>query len=141
MRRSVGRKLNKGGPEKPDVTGSKMALKKWMIKWKAYNDSVAYTHRKSLRQETSSEDRDLEEHSGVLFTQLRTMSEVESSPLMVDHTFPLKELFLLCIAEEANFSGCQVKAYRSDNKQAKSLAVLGPDFLWEPCSHSTLGGK
>ncbi len=85
-RRSVGHKLNKGGPEKPDVTfmsevEAKMALKEWVIKRKAYNDSVACEHRKSLRQETSPEDLDLKEHSGVLYPQLCTMTEVESSPL------------------------------------------------------------
>ena len=56
---------------------AKMALKEWTIKWKAYNDGVAYAHRKSFQQETSSEDLDLEEHSGVLCPQLRTMSEVK----------------------------------------------------------------
>jgi hypothetical protein len=45
---------------------AKMALKEYLIKRKAYNDSVAYEHRKSLRKETSSEDLDLEEHSEVL---------------------------------------------------------------------------
>jgi hypothetical protein len=107
---------------------AKMALKEWTIKWKEYNDSVAYAHRKSLRQETSSEDLDLEEHSGVLFAQLRTMSEVESSPLLVDHTFLLKELLQLCIAEEANFSGCQVTSYRSDDKRVQVIGCAGSGF-------------
>ena len=99
-RRSVGRKLNKGGPEKPDVTfmskvEAKMALKEYLIKRKAYNDSVAYEHRKSLRKETSSEDLDLEEHSEVLRPQLCTMTEVKSSPLLVDLTFPMNYYYFV----------------------------------------------
>jgi hypothetical protein len=132
-RRSVGRKLNIEGPEQPDVTfmlevEAKMALKEWMIKRKAYNDSVAYAHRKSLRQETSSEDLDLEEHSGVLYPQLCKMTEVKSSPLLVDHTFPLKELLLLRIAKEANFSGCQVAANSSDGKRVQVIGCAGSSF-------------
>ena len=107
---------------------AKMALKEWTIKRKAYNDSVAYAHRKSLQQETSSDDLDLEEHSGVLFAQLHTMSEVESSPLLVDHTFPLKELLLLRIAEEANFYGCPVAANRSDDKRVQVIGCAGSSF-------------
>ena len=80
-RRSVGCKLNKGGPERPDVTlmlevEAKMALKEWAVKRKAYNDSVAYKRRKSLQKETSSDNLDIEEHSGVLYPQLRTMTKV-----------------------------------------------------------------
>ena len=56
-RSSVGRKLNKGGHPKPDVAfmseiEAKMALKEWMVKRKAFNDSVQYECRKSLQNET-----------------------------------------------------------------------------------------
>jgi hypothetical protein len=63
-----------------------------------------------------------------MYSQLRPMSEVESSPLLVDHTFPLKELLLLRIAEEANFSGCQVTANRSDNKRVQVIGCAGSSF-------------
>ncbi len=68
---------------------------------------------------------DLEEHSGVLYPQLCTMTEVESSPLLVDHTFPVTKLSLLCIAEEANFSGCWIAANRSDGKRVQVIGCNG----------------
>ena len=99
---------------------AKMALKEWMVKQKAFNDSVQYERRKSLQKETSSAD--LEEHSGVFYPQLRTMTEVESLPLLVDHTL------LLCIAKEANLSGCQVAVNRGDNKQVQVIGCNGSSF-------------
>ncbi len=126
-RSSVGCKLNKGGPPKPDVTfmseiKAKMALKEWRVKRKASNDHVQHKCRKSLQKETSSADL---EHSGVLYPQLHTMTEVESSPLLVGHTFPVKELLLLCIAKEANLSGCRESAKRSDNKHLQVIDCNG----------------
>ena len=67
---------------------------------------------------------DIVEHSGVLTDVLRMMTEVQTSPLLVDHTFPDKELLLLCIGEEANLSGCRVSCKRSDDYRVQ---VYGSD--------------
>jgi hypothetical protein len=43
------------------------------------------------------------------------MTSVESDPLLVDHTFPSKEILIICIAEEANLSGINISVKRSDD--------------------------
>jgi hypothetical protein len=50
------------------------------------------------------------------------MTEVESLPLLVNHTFPTRELLNLRIAEEANLYGCNITVKRSDDFR---LAVIG----------------
>ena len=67
------------------------------------------------------------------------MTEVESSPLLVDHTFPLKERLLLHIAEEANFSGCQVAANRSDDKQVQVICCAGSSFCVQAVFSLSIG--
>ncbi len=83
-----------------------MVLNQWKVERKAYNDKVQHERRKSLGTNTQSDI----EHSGVLISQLRMMTEVQASPLLVSHTFYDKELLLLRIAEEANLSGCPVSS-------------------------------
>jgi hypothetical protein len=48
------------------------------------------------------------EYSGVVDAQLWLMSDVEVTPLLKGHTFPMKEILLIQITEEANFCGCQI---------------------------------
>ncbi len=55
------------------------------------------------------------------------MAEVESSPLMLDHTFPTKELLLLRITEEANLNGCHVSSKRSDDYRVQ--VVGSSDYM------------
>ena len=123
----VGRKLNAGGPPKPDVSNmsnleATMVLNNWKVDRKAYNDKVQRERRKSLG--TMAQPSDIVEHSGVLTDRLRMMTEVQTSPLLVDHTFPDKELLLLRIGEEANLSGCRVSCKRSDDYRVQ---VYGSD--------------
>jgi hypothetical protein len=58
-----------------------------------------------------------------------TMTDVESSPLMLDHTFPTKEVLLLRITEEANLSGCHVSSKRSDDYRVQ--VVGSSDYGWK----------
>jgi hypothetical protein len=60
--------------------------------------------------------------------QLRTMTDVESSPLMLDHTFPTKEVLLLRITEEANLSGCHVSSKRSDDYRVQVVGSSDSSF-------------
>ncbi len=62
--------------------------------------------------------------TGVLNERLRTMAEVEDTPLKVDDTFPSKEILLICTAEEANFSGCSTSSKKSDDRR---LQIIGID--------------
>jgi hypothetical protein len=48
------------------------------------------------------------EYSGVEDARLWLVSDVEVTPLLKGHTFPMKEILLIRIAEEANFCGCQI---------------------------------
>ena len=99
-----------------------MVLNNWKVDRKAYNDKVQRERRKSFG--TMAQPSDIVEHSGVLTDRLRMMTEVQTSPLLVDHTFPDKELLLLCIGEEANLSGCRVSCKRSDDYRVQ---IYGSD--------------
>ncbi len=57
--------------------------------------------------------------TGVCDLTLRTMCDVEQHPLSVGHSFPTKNIVLLCIAEEENFFGVRTKIKRSDTHQIK----------------------
>ncbi len=59
----------------------------------------------------------------------------------MDHTFPLKELLLLHIAEEANFSGCQVAANRSEDKQVQVIGCAGSSFCVRAMFSLSVGWK
>jgi hypothetical protein len=57
-RHGVGRRLNKGGPTKPNVTGMSLleatiVLNQWKVQQKAYNDQVQREHRKTGNQDTT----------------------------------------------------------------------------------------
>ena len=49
-------------------------------------------------------------------------------PLCLSHTFPVNELVLLWIAEEANLFGIRMKVTWSDNHQVKVAGVAGDLF-------------
>jgi hypothetical protein len=61
-----------------------MVLNQWKVERKAYNDKVQHERRKSVGTDITTSDI---EHSGVLIPQLRMMTEVKASPLLVGHTF------------------------------------------------------
>ena len=95
-----------GGPPRPDTedmtaVGAAMAINDWRVTRKAFRDKQT----RLLRKSTGSTVSDLL-FTGVLNERLRTMTEVEDSPLKVEDTFPSKEILLIRTAEEANFSGC-----------------------------------
>jgi hypothetical protein len=111
-----GRPLSDGGPQRPDTSGmseaaAQMALKAWRVERKAHNDKVQRLRRKELRDSGNMGSN----HTGVLYPQLRNMTSVESDPLLVDHTFPSKDILFIRIAEEANLSGINVSVKRSDD--------------------------
>ncbi len=80
-------------------------------------------------------------YTGDLNDQLRTMAEDESSPLMLDHTFPTKEVPLLRIAEEANLNGCHVSSKRSDDYRVQVVGSSDSLFKIYAVFVSTYGWK
>jgi hypothetical protein len=123
----VGRRLNKGGPERPDIRGlgseaAELVLSDWRIERKAFTDKKAAQSRKQMR--ITPDDLgiagaavEIGQYTGVLSDTLRMMTVVDEFPLKVGHTFPCKELVLMRIAEEANIAGCPVSLVRSDDKR------------------------
>jgi len=110
---ATGHKLIAGGPTKPNkesmgkVEADKV-LKVCRKVCKKFTDGLALQKRKG-------DDNTFEESTftGVLVDKIRLMSQVEKSPMKVDHTYPNKELVLIRIAEEANLSGCMISICRS----------------------------
>jgi hypothetical protein len=45
--------------------------------------------------------------------------------MLLHHTYPAKDIVLIWMAEEANFSGCQAVIDRSDRKWEKQRNVCG----------------
>ena len=95
-----------------------MALKTWRVERKAHSDKIQRLRRKELRAGGIMGSN----HTGNLSPQLRNMTSVEKDKLMVNHTFPSKEILLIRIAEEANLSGINVSVKRSDDFR---LEVVG----------------
>ncbi len=127
VRKGSGRPLlMDGGPPRPDTedmtaVGAAMAINDWRVTRKAFRDKQT-----RLRKSMGSTVSDLL-FPGVLNERLRTMTEVEDSPLKVEDTFPSKEILLIRTAEEANFSGCSTSAKRSDDRR---LQIIGKPHLW-----------
>ncbi len=67
-------------------------------------------------------------YTGVLDPQLQTMVNIMEAPLCLNHNFPVKELVLLHITEEANLFGIRMKVTQSDNHQVKVAGVAGDLF-------------
>ncbi len=136
-----GHKLSEGGQPKPDTTNmttaeSDMALAEWRIIQKAHTDKKQRLLRMESEIKTSAIDQT---YTGVLNDQLRTMTDVESSPLMLDHTFPTKEVLLLRITEEANLSGCHVSSKRSDDYRVQVVGSSDSSFKMNAVYSSTYG--
>jgi len=116
-----------GGPPRPDTKDmtaveALMAINEWRVTRKAFRDKQNCTLRKS----TGSTVSDIV-FTSVLNETLRTMTEVEETPLKVGDTFPLKEILLICTAEEANFCGCSTSSKRSDDCR---LQIIGFPDSW-----------
>ena len=116
-----------GGPPRPNTknmtaVGAAMAINDWRITRKAFIDKQTRLFKKSAGSTVS----DLV-FTGVLNERLRTMTEVEDTPLKVDDNFPSKEILLIRTAEEANFSGCSTSSKRSDDRR---LQIIGIPHSW-----------
>ena len=119
--------LMNGGPPRPDTkdmtaVGAGIAINEWRVTRKVFRDKQTRLMRKSMGSTAS----DLV-FTGVLNNRLRTMTEVEDTPLKVMDTFPSKEILLIRTAEEANFSGCSTSSKRSDDRR---LHIIGIPHLW-----------
>jgi hypothetical protein len=109
---STGRRgcsLSSGGPPRLDTTGmsaaeAQEAIKEWKVLRKAHTDKMQREHRILFGSNAATEI----EYSGVVDARLWLVSDVEVTPLLKGHTFPMKEILLIQIAEEANFCGCQI---------------------------------
>ncbi len=104
-----GHSLSSGGPLRPDTSGmsaakAQEAIKEWRVLHKAHTDKMQREHRTLFGSNAATEI----EHSGVVDARLWLMLDVEVTPLLKGHTFPMKEILLIQIAEEANFCGCQI---------------------------------
>ncbi len=98
--------LMDGGPPRPDTedmtaAGAEMAIKDWRVERKAFRDKQT----RLLRKSTGSTVSDLV-FTDVLNERLRTMTEVEDTPLKVDDTLPSKEILLIRTAEECDVFQC-----------------------------------
>jgi hypothetical protein len=68
--------------------------------------------------------------TGVCEVQLRIMTDVEQFPFCLKHTFPSKEIALICIAGEANLFGIRIQIRRSDHFQ---LVHVYGQSVGDPC--------
>jgi hypothetical protein len=89
------------------------AIKEWRVLRKAHTDKMQREHRMLFGSNAVTEIK----YSGVVDARLRLMSDVEVTPLLKGHTFLMKEILLIRIAEEANFCGCQIAIVQSNSYQ------------------------
>jgi hypothetical protein len=88
-----------GGPEYRDTTNMTDNEKRDYRKTRNdYTDKLRLARMRQDVEETLPSDT----FTGCRTPHLRTEAEVESAGLEVGHTFPAKDLLLMCIAEEAN---------------------------------------
>jgi hypothetical protein len=69
------------------------------------------------------------------------MTDVQTSPLVVGHTFQSKELLLLSIGEEANCTGCRVSSRRSDDYRVQVHGCEGSSFCVRAVFSPSTGWK
>ncbi len=94
--RRRGRSLSSGGPPRPDTAGMSAAkaleaIKEWRVPRRAHADKMQREHRTLFGSNTATEI----EYSGVVDARLWLMSDVEVTPLLKGHTFPMKEILLI----------------------------------------------
>ena len=118
----AGRKPNPGGPDEPNLEGMDedqvaTAMKLYRKACKAFNDrSLNNQSRLSVDGDDDAQD-DVIECTGVCTDKLRMMTEVESFPMMVGHTYPSQVIVRLRLAEEANLCECLMSVHKSDARQ------------------------
>ena len=69
------------------------------------------------------------------------MTDVEVSPILIGHAFPTKEILLIRMAEEADFCGCQIAIWLSDNFKVHSHGMGGLLFSIQASYSSSSGWK
>jgi len=114
-----------GGPKPPNYDGmndkeKEMAKQEYKRKPKKFTDGL---RMKRLKDQNNNFDP--EEFSGCLKNGLCTMVDVQNCRLEVNHTFPDKEILVLCVAEEANLRGINFVCMQSDLRDFK---CTGPRF-------------
>ena len=102
--------LSAGGVPKPDTSGmtqakAKVSISQRRVQHKAHTDKMEREWRKMASMGSTSTDI---KYSGVLDERLWLMTDVEVSPILIGYVFPMKEILLIRIAEEANSCGCQM---------------------------------
>ena len=121
---------NPGGPQPPDLDSlpeekRSDAWAEYKKKRKKYNDQQRYNRTKLAREALESRDTKLGQFLGCNSNCLRTMVEVESSPLLAGHTFSSKDILHIRVAEEANLRGIVLRINRSDDF---NFVATGIDF-------------
>jgi hypothetical protein len=124
-----GHSLSSGGPPRPDTSGmsaakAQEANKEWRVLCKEHTDKMQRKHRMLFGSNAATEI----EYSGVVDARLWLMLDVEVTPLLKEHTFPMKEMLMIRIAEEANFCGCQIAIVQSSNYQVYIRGCTGSLF-------------
>jgi len=110
---------------------------------KARKVRKAYTNKlkRELRKKCgSNSDLDME-YSGVLNKHMRLMTNVETSLLLIDHTFLTKKILLIQIAEEANYWNCQITIQQSNNFQVHTPGSKGSISTVHAISTATCSWK
>jgi hypothetical protein len=59
------------------------------------------------------------------------MTDAKLAPLLVNHTFPEKELLLILIAKSANLSDSKVVGTRSCDYRLHVIGCFGATAFWE----------
>ena len=101
-----------------------MMLHAWRVSRKKYTNEKAKSKRKEWKDKGLLVDGSvdvnmalfLKEYSSVITNSLCLMSVVELGPMIKGYTYPLKEIAMMRISEEANFSGCPVSIGQSDDR-------------------------
>jgi hypothetical protein len=137
-----GRSLSSGGPPRPDTSGMTTAkaqevFKEWRVCRKAHTDKMQMEHRALFGSNASTEIK----YSGVLDDRLQLMSDVEITPLLKGHTFPMIEILLIQIAEKATFCGCQIAIVRNNNYQLHVKGCVGSFFKIKAICSLKIGWK
>ena len=127
-----GRQRIQGGIQPPNYEGmtkasADQAKAEYTKLRRKFTDNLANKAKKDNRQRILDGDIEIDANmfSGDCSMKLRAMRDVESSPMMVDHTYYHKDIVMLRIAEEANKHGTLLYLGRSDNNLivAKSETV------------------
>jgi hypothetical protein len=133
---AAGRSLAPGGPSRPSTEGfseeeAAQMIKAWRKARKRYTDGLAKKRRDAQRNKTKDLPVPVVEHeqyTGVVVDSIRPMSSVGDYPMAVGHSYPSKEVALIRIAEEANYSGCQIGIGRSDLMRVHAYGRKGSSF-------------